>query len=118
MADRFLAVGWRLHHPEIQEEDFFEGLSFASVDALFIDPASFSERWAYEVPLEKDGIRRTYTGSDRGFGRTLSRLMAKRRAEAADLLSKRGGILVCRLRPRGEPLEVTAGFLSISWPLG
>ncbi len=107
MAHRFLAIGWRLHHPEIWEEDFFEGAAFSSIDVLFIDPMSISERWVYDVPPEKDGVRRTYTESDRGFGRTLSRLMAKRRTEAADLLTKRGGIIVCRLRPRGEPLEVT-----------
>ncbi len=108
MAHRFLAIGWRLHHPEIREEDFFEGAAFTSIDALFIDPMSISERWVYDVPLENDGVRRTYTENDRGFGRTLSRLMAKRRTEAADLLYKRGGIIVCRLGPRGEPLEVTS----------
>jgi len=33
--------------------------------------------------------------------------MAKRRIEASDLLKRGGGILICRLRTRGEPLEVT-----------
>lgn len=106
MVPRFLACGWTLHHPEIQQEDFFEGLSFSAVEAVFVDPGSISERWVYDVPLEKDGTRRTYPATDHGFGRTLSRLMVKRRNEAADLLDERGGILICRLRPRGEPLEV------------
>ena len=108
MVHRFLAIGWELHHPEIREQDFFDGMSFSSVDAVFVDPSSISERWVYEVPTEKDGIRRTYGETDRGFGRTLSRLMLKRRSEAADLLFKRGGLIICRLRPRGERLEITA----------
>lgn len=113
MDRTFLAIGWRLPHPRVQEADFFEGPSFASVDAVFIDPACLSDRWTVETPLERDGIRRTYAESDQGFGRLLARLMAKRRAEAADLLTKRGGLIVCRLHPRGDPLEVvTQGAVS------
>lgn len=108
MGTRFLSIDWRLSHPEVREEAFFEGPSFSSVDALFIDPKRISDHWVYDVPLERDGMRRTYTDSDRGFGRTLSRLMTKRRVEATDLLYKAGGIIVCCLRPRGESLEVTA----------
>jgi hypothetical protein len=108
MLSRFLAIGWDLEHSEIKEADFFDGPSFASADALFIDPRATSDRWTYDVPPERDGVRRTYTERDHGFGRTLARLVAKRRAEAADLLYKAGGILVSRLRPRGEPLEVVS----------
>ena len=32
--------------------------------------------------------------------------MARRRGEAEDLLKRRGGVLICRLRPRGEPLLI------------
>ncbi len=103
-----LSIGWRLTHPQVQEVDFFEGPSLASVDAVFIDPASLSDRWTCEVPFERDGVRRTYAESDLGFGRLLARLMAKRRSEAADLLTRRGGLIVCRLYPRGDPLEVIA----------
>jgi hypothetical protein len=108
MTGHFLAINWELKHPEIREEGFFEGPSFASFDALLIDPKPISDLWVYDVPPEKDGVRRTYTDSDRGFGHTLSRLMTKRRTEAADLLHKASGIIVCRLRPHGEPLEVMA----------
>jgi hypothetical protein len=106
MNYNFLAIGWRVERPGIREEDFFEGPAFSSVDALFLDPRSISERWVYAIPPEKDGVRRTYTERDRGFGRILIRLMAKRRSEAADLLYKRGGVIVCHLYPRGEPIEV------------
>lgn len=113
MDHHFLTVGWQADRPDVQEGDFFEGPAFSSVDALFIDPRSLSERWTYEVPQEKDGTRRTYTESDHGFGQTISQLMAKRRNEAADLLYKRGGLIVCRLYPRGEPIEVmTQGRLN------
>jgi hypothetical protein len=108
MDRTFLAIGWRLTHPQVREADFFEGPSLASVDAVFIDPAGLSDRWTHDVPLERDGVRRTYVESDQGFGRLLARVMAKRRSEAADLLVKRGGLIVCRLHPRGDPLEVVA----------
>jgi len=108
MDHHFLTVGWRADRPDVKEGDFFEGPAFSSVDALFIDPCSLSERWTYEVPQEKDGTRRTYIESDHGFGQTISKSMAKRRNEAADLLYKRGGLIVCRLYPRGEPIEVMA----------
>jgi hypothetical protein len=34
--------------------------------------------------------------------------MAKRREESGDLLTRRGGLLVCRLHPRGEPVEIAS----------
>ncbi|RLE37573.1 hypothetical protein DRJ12_02675, partial [Candidatus Acetothermia bacterium] len=52
--------------------------------------------------------RRTDPERDRGFGRTLKGWMQRRRAEADDLLKRGGGIIVCRLRPRGEPLEIVS----------
>jgi len=99
------AINWQLDHPEIRNADFFEGSSFSAVDVLFIDPRSISDRWTYDLPVEKDGARRTYMDSDRGFGRVLTKNFHKRRAEAADLLHKAGGLVVCRLHPRGEALE-------------
>ena len=92
----------------MREAGFFDGPSFASADAVFIDPETTSLRWLADVPPERDGARRTYAERDRGFGRTLSHFMVRRREEAADLLYKAGGILVCRLRPRGDPLEVVS----------
>ena len=108
MRPQFLSVGWDLKHPEVRPAGFFDGPSFASVDALFIDPKTTNDRWIRDVAPERDGVRRTYAERDQGFGQTLSRWMAKRRTESADLLYKGGGILVSRLRPRGEPLEVVS----------
>jgi hypothetical protein len=106
MMDQFLSIGWDLKHPKIREADFFEGPSFASFDGLFVDPKGISEYWIHDLPSEKDGGRRTYTTHDRGFGRILSRLIAKRRSETSDFLYRAGGILVCRMYPRGESLEI------------
>jgi len=106
MIRRVLSIDWHLTHPQVKEEDFFTAASFSSFDTVFIDPKSISDRWGYDVPPERDGVRRTYLERDRGFGRVLSRVFAKRRNEAADLLYKAGGIIVCRLRPRGEPIEL------------
>lgn len=106
MIRDILSIDWHLPHPQVQEGEFFTADSISSFDVAFIDPREVSERWTYHVPPEKDGLRRTYLDRDRGFGRVLSRGFAKRRNEAADLLYKAGGIIVCRLRPRGEPIEL------------
>lgn len=106
MGHIFAAINWQLEHPEIRSADFFEGPAFSAVDTLFIDPGPVSDRWTYSTPVEKDGARRTYTDSDRGFGRVITKSFHRRRAEASDLLHKAGGLIVCRLRPRGEALEV------------
>jgi hypothetical protein len=108
MESVLAAINWRLDHPQIRNDDFFEGISFSSVDTLFIDSQSINRRWTYDLPVDKDGIRRTYVHSDRGFGRVLTRLFHKRRDETADLLYKAGGLVVCRLHPRGEALEVVS----------
>jgi len=109
MGYRFLSVDWRLDDPSIAREAFFGLTSFSGFDAVFLDPLSISHRWRYDIAPSGDGIRRTDPGRDRGLGRTLSAWMVRRRSEAEDLLSKRGGVLICRFRPRGESLEIGSG---------
>jgi len=106
MEPHLLASGWQLQHPRILETTFYEAPSFASAEAVFIDPQEISSRWRHDVPVERDGRRRTFTDSDHGLGRTLSRLMIMRRTECSDLLHRGGGLLVCRLRPRGDALSI------------
>jgi len=106
MIRNFISSDWKLEHASIRQESFFTGQSFSSADAVFIDPKRIYDYWIQDIPPEKDGWRRSYSDRDRGFGQTLSRLMEKRRSETADLLYKTGGILVCRLWPRGEALQV------------
>jgi hypothetical protein len=109
MEYRMLSVDWRLDHPSIEREEFFGRSSLSGCDAVFLDPLETSHRWTSAIAPGGDGTRRTDPQRDRGFGRTLSAWMGRRRTEAEDLLLKRGGLLVCRLRARGEPLEISSG---------
>ena len=108
MQHRLLSVDWRLDHPSIEREEFFGRSSLSGADAVFLDPQTISYRWTADIGPGGDGIRRTDPHRDRGLGRTLAAWMVRRRAEAGDLLLKRGGLLICRLRTRGEPLEIAS----------
>ncbi len=109
MEIRSLSVDWNLSHPSIERESFFERLSFSAFDAVFVDPLSINHRWTREIGVSPDGVRRTHADRDHGMSKTLSAWMSKRRSETSDLLTQAGGVVVCRLRPRGEPLEITVG---------
>ena len=109
MENRSLSIDWRLDHPAIQRESFFGRFSFSAYDAVLIDPLEISGRWTHEVGLSPDGVRRVDPQRDRGFSKTLTAWISKRRAETEDLLKSAGGIVVCRLRTRGEPLEIASG---------
>ncbi len=109
MKNRTLSIDWRLDHPTIQREGFFGRFSFSAYDAVLIDPLEINQRWTREVGITPDGVRRIDAHRDRGLGKTLTAWMGKRRSEAEDLLKQAGGILVCRLRSRGEPLEISSG---------
>ena len=61
------------------------------------------------IGISPDGVRRIDAQRDRGLSKTMTAWMSKRRTEAEDLLKQSGGILICRLRSRGEPLEISAG---------
>jgi len=108
MDIRSLSIDWRLDHATIQREQFFGRFSFSAYHAVFVDPADISLRWTRDVPLTADGARRIDPRQDRGLGKTLSSWMSKRRTEAEDLLRRGGGVLVCRLRTRGEGLEIVS----------
>jgi len=109
MENRYLSIDWRLDHPVIQREEFFGRFSFSAYDVVFIDPLEINRRWTHEIGLSPDGVRRIDAHRDRGLGKTMTAWMNKRRTEAEDLLKQAGGILICRLRSRGEPLEISAG---------
>jgi hypothetical protein len=109
MENRSLSIDWRLDHPAIQREGFFGRFSFSAYDVILIDPLEISGRWTHEVGISPDGVRRVDAQRDRGFSRTLSAWMSKRRAETEDLLKAAGGIVICRLRTRGESLEIDSG---------
>ncbi len=103
---RALSVDWPLEHPTLVEQGFCDRSSFSSYDAVFIDPLLVSRLWTADLAPTGDGLRRTDPGRDRGFGRTLSGWMRRRRDETGDLLTLGGGTMVCRMHPRGEPLDI------------
>ncbi len=109
MEPRNLSVDWKLEQPSIQRESFFGGFSFSAYDAVFVDPLALSRFWTQEIGVGPDGSRRTDGLRDHGMGQTLLSWMSKRRAETEDLLKQAGGIVVCRLRSRGDPLSVAMG---------
>ena len=106
MNERYLAIDWLLDHAAIDREGFFDRASFSAFDAVFVDPLALPRHWTEGTAPGPDGARRTDPDKDRGFGRTLAGWMSKRRDEADDLLRRRGGVVVCRLHPRGDALEV------------
>ena len=106
METRSLAIDWPLDQPGLHRDDFFGRYALSAFDVVLIDPIWIPQRWCADVSPEPDGTRRTNPERDRGFGRTLTGWMERRRREADDLLKRGGGILVCRLRTRGEPLEI------------
>ncbi len=108
MNERYLAVDWELDHASIDREGFFDRSSFSAFDAVFVDPLALPRHWMDGTAPGPDGARRTDPDKDRGFGRTMVGWMAKRREEADDLLRRRGGLLVSRLHPRGETLEIVS----------
>ena len=109
MENHSLSIDWRLDHPAIQRDGFFGRFSFSAYDVVLIDPLEISARWIHEVAIAPDGVRRIDAQSDRGFSKTLTAWMTKRRTETEDLLKGAGGIVICRLRTRGEPLEIGSG---------
>ncbi len=106
MELRSLAIDWPLDAANLRRDEFFGRSSLSAFDVVFIDPAEISRRWTDELAPGSDGVRRTYPDRDRGFGKTIGAWMERRRAEANDLLKRGGGILVCRLRSRGESFEI------------
>ncbi len=106
MNERYLAVDWLLDHAAVDREGFFDRASFSAYDAVFVDSLALPRHWTETAAPGPDGTRRTDPERDRGFGRTLAGWMAKRRQEVDDLLRRRGGIVVVRLHPRGDPLEI------------
>jgi len=106
MNERYLAVDWLLEGTAVDREGFFDRASFSAYDAVFVDPLTLPLHWTEVAAPGPDGTRRTDPEKDRGFGRTLAAWMAKRRQEADDLLRRRGGVIVVRLHPRGDPLEI------------
>ncbi len=103
---RVLAVGWEVEGPGVTRGEFPTAESFASYDAVLIDPERLPSLWEPHALLEPDGVWRLHPGRDFGLGRALDNLFSARRGELEDLLVRGGGVLVVRVRPAGEGVEV------------
>ncbi|MFN3346363.1 MAG: hypothetical protein ACK42E_00900 [Candidatus Bipolaricaulaceae bacterium] len=103
---RVLVVNWDLAGSGFVQDDFASADSFASFDAVVIDPGPLVELWLSWAELGLDGTRLVRPGQDFGFARALENLFLTRQRELEDLLLRGGGVLVVRVRPEGEELLI------------
>lgn len=105
-AMRVLALGWEIEGPGVVRAEFASADSLASYAAVLIDPESLPSLWLPHAALEPDGVWRLHPGRDLGLSRAMGNLVFARRAEIEDLLLRGGGVLVVRVRPLGEGVEI------------
>ncbi len=79
--------------------------SLSDFDVIFFDPAEVSALWTDYLQPKRDGIFRTSPEEDRGLARGIINLMETRRKEMESFLT-RGGVLFCKLRRTGRPLQI------------
>lgn len=103
---RLLVVNWDLGGSGFVQDDFASADSFASFDAVLLDPGPLPELWLPWAELGPDGTHVVHPGRDFGFARALENLFIARQRELEDLLFRGGGILVVRVRPEGEELLI------------
>lgn len=103
---RILAVGWELESPRIERADFPSAESFASFDAVLVDPGCIPPLWRPYAELGPDGTYRLHPGRDLGLSRALLNLFSLRQKEAEDLLFRAGGVLVVRVRAAEEGVVI------------
>lgn len=104
---RVLALGWEIEGSGVVRAEFASADSLASYDAVLVDPEPLPGLWLSQAVLEPDGVWRLHPGRDLGLSRALDNLVAARRGEVEDLLLRGGGVLVVRVRPPGEGVEIT-----------
>lgn len=103
-AVRVLVVNWDLTAQGFVGDEFASAESFASFDAVVLDPGPLPELWLPWAELTPDGTHVVRPGRDFGLARALRNLFLARQKELEDLLFRGGGILVVRVRPAGEEL--------------
>lgn len=103
---RVLALGWEIEGPGVTRAEFASADSLASYDVVLIDPEPLAQLWLGQAVLEPDGVWRLHPGRDLGLARALENLVSARRAEVEDLLLRGGGVIVVRVRPPGEGVEI------------
>ena len=99
MSQRVLSLGCEVHHEDIRCVAFDDPVSLADYDAVVVDPASLTALWA-----GRDAAR-LGPGARRELAGRLAHLVWRRRSEATEVL-RRGGTIVCFLRPLGTPARL------------
>lgn len=105
-AMRVVALGWEIEGPGVTRAEFASADSLASYDAVLIDPEPLPSLWQPHALLEPDGVWRLHPGRDLGLARALENLVSARRGEVEDLLLRGAGVVVVRVRPPGEGVEI------------
>ena len=101
---RILAIGIDADHERIERVAFDQDVALADRALVLLDAAAVPALWSH-VRASSDQRLSTNAETDGGFGSALVELVRRRRREASDLL-RRGGTVVCTLRPIRRPLHV------------
>jgi len=99
VSQRVLSLGCEVHHEDVRCVAFDDPVSLADYDAVVVDPASLTALWA-----GRDAAR-LGPGERRELAGRLAHLVWRRRSEATEVL-RRGGTIVCFLRPLGTPARL------------
>jgi len=104
---KILNIYTSAHHETFENYNFWKAPSFTDYDVVIIDPQYISNIWM-EITPSRDGIRRTYTNEDGGFGAGLLNFVVQRQNELISLLNNTEALLICYLRKPGNPLYIIA----------
>ena len=99
MSARLICLGFQARHDAIRCVDFDDPASLSDFEAAVIDPAGLTALWAGQ------DSRRMTPAERRSLASHLAHLVWRRRNEAAELL-RRGGTILCFLRPVGPPVRL------------
>ena len=102
---KILNIYTSAHHETFENYDFWNAPSFTDYDVIIIDPQYISEFWEKTKP-SSDGIRRTYTNEDGGFGAYVLNFVVRRQNELISLLNNTNALLICFLRKPFNPLYI------------
>lgn len=99
MSHEVLCLGSEARHERIRCAPFDSPVSLADFEAVVVDPASLTAMWAGQ------DARRLGPAERRELAGRLAHLVWRRRSEATELL-RRGGTILCFLRPIGQPVRL------------
>ena len=105
MKLKILSVDFDFENENVDNNSFFDKLSFSDYDAVIIDPKNILHKLFNSISHESDGTYWLYSHYDEGVSKLLGELMEKRKEEAKLVTQRNQGIVVCFLRSVGEELN-------------